>query len=151
MLKLRGELDLAAEPFTIHAGGQFRWQDLDDHLSIQRTLGGDEYSAHPAAGQFAVESIVGAERRAQLRFERARSHHVVVKQRAISALSWDGYGNWNPCIMRRQHAVSNAAIRKATAMRMRSTARIPVPWAGRAGVKNARSSNRRSVYETPGA
>ena len=61
MLQLGRELDLAPESLAIDPRGEFRREDLDHHLSVQRSLGGQKHSAHTAARQLALQFVLGAE------------------------------------------------------------------------------------------
>ncbi len=62
VLQLRGDLDLAAEPVAIDAGGELGRQHLDDDVAAEHAVDGDEDAAHAATGQLVIELIVGPQR-----------------------------------------------------------------------------------------
>ncbi len=57
----RGELHFTTEAFTVHARRQLWWEHLDDDLTPERMLLGDEHPAHAAAGQFALDRVARTE------------------------------------------------------------------------------------------
>lgn len=61
MLESRGHLDFPLEPVGTDAGGDLGRQDFDDHFAPQRLLFGDEDPRHPAAAEFALQRVGGAE------------------------------------------------------------------------------------------
>jgi hypothetical protein len=75
MLELRRELDLATEAFAVHAGREFRRQDLHHHLPVQRLLRSDEHPAHATARELALEDVIVAEGGSKFRLEAVEAGH----------------------------------------------------------------------------
>ena len=60
MLQLGGELDLALEPLGAHARGQLGRQHLHDDLAAQSHFLSEEYTAHAAAAELALDEVSAA-------------------------------------------------------------------------------------------
>ena len=57
LLQPGGELNLARETLGSHVGREFGMQHLHDHGSAERDFGGDEDARHPAAREFAFDTV----------------------------------------------------------------------------------------------
>ena len=74
MLKLGGQLYLAAEPINAHGGRHFRRQNFHHDLSAQRGFVRDEHAGHSAPPELLLEDVRIAECGLQLIAK--RRHHV---------------------------------------------------------------------------
>ena len=57
MLQPRRQQHLAVEPLRIHAGGKLRVQHLDDDVTMQRDVLGEEDAGHAAPADLADNAI----------------------------------------------------------------------------------------------
>src|SRR5688572_14234357 len=86
VLQLRGELDLATEPFAVDAGSKIGRENLDDDFAIERPFRRDKHAAHPAATQLALDLVGGPNGRPERieQWVRRRCH----EQRTLRARFW---------------------------------------------------------------
>ena len=61
-MQARGELHLAPKPFAVHTRSQLRRQHLDDDLPAQRDIRRQKHATHPAAAEFAHDTVLVAQR-----------------------------------------------------------------------------------------
>lgn len=66
MLKRRGDLDLAEEPFAADESRQLRSERLDGNATMVLHILGEKDDGHPAVAQLPLDSVSIAERRRQL-------------------------------------------------------------------------------------
>ncbi len=69
VLKLRGNLHLAAEPAAVYFGSQLRRKNFDDYLSSKYPVGCNEHTTHPATTELALDFVCSGERVFQSPFE----------------------------------------------------------------------------------
>ena len=76
VLQPGSQLDLSLEALDIDAGAHVGWEDLDDDLTAEPGLLGEEDPAHPAATQFLQDAVGVTDRCLQSRFETDREFQV---------------------------------------------------------------------------
>ena len=66
MLQPRSKLNLAAKTIGVDSCGEIGRKNLDDDLSLELGLGGDEDARHSCSAELSIYSIGGAEQLLEL-------------------------------------------------------------------------------------
>ena len=62
MLQTRGDVNLPLEALRGDALGEFRIENLYDHLASELRVGGDEHARHPAAAELSLKIVASGKR-----------------------------------------------------------------------------------------